>query len=98
MENDEIKQFLDETIQAGGISDEDDIIRMLNFLGTMSIGCRKLKLDGLADLYSKRLSYFTSLISKFGYKHGKRLSGTKTPGLANLLSKAFYNLRIFGCL
>lgn len=98
MENDEIKQFLDEAIQGKGIGDEEDIIKMLNFLGTMSIGCRKLKLDSLADLYSQRLTYFASLINKMGYKHGRRFSGMKSPGISNLLSKAFYNLRIFGCL
>ena len=74
---------------------QQDIISILNFLGTMAIGCKNLKLDDLSKLYSERLNQFVILLHKFGYKNTRRLKGVGVSGLQTLLTKAFYNLRIF---
>jgi len=76
-------------------NDTDDIIKIMNFLAAMSIGCKKLELDTLSKLYSDRLNKFVVVLYKLGYRSNKRLKGSKLSGIQTLLSKAFYNLRVF---
>ena len=87
-----IKEWIKET---NGVMTPDEVTQTMHFFATFSIGCRKVGLDDLSDLYSKRLNYFVYLATKMGYKYGKRFSGSKTPGLQTIFSKSFYNLRIF---
>jgi hypothetical protein len=96
MEEDSIIQFLTEEINNNvHVTDQDELILMLNFLGTMALGCRRLKLKDISSAYSNRLNMFVILLQKLGYKSKSRTKSSSLSGLQSLISKAFYNLRVF---
>jgi hypothetical protein len=50
---------------------EEELTQILAFLLVFSVGCRELKLDWIADKFSKRADKFSIALSRFGMYSGQ---------------------------
>ena len=63
---------LAEAIEKNGkIPDEEELVQLLVFLLTFSIGCQDLRIPDLADKFNDRAEQFITALSKWGMVPGK---------------------------
>ena len=86
--------FMKELVEASeseGI-DRKEIIAVFRFLGSFAINSKRVGLEELGNLFSKRVDAFAHYLQTRGYKHGKFSKGNKTFGIDTLISQAYYDL------
>ena len=70
--NDPMLIELAEVIEKNGkVPDEEELVQLLVFLLTFSIGCQDLKIPDLADKFNTRAEQFVLALNKWGMVPGK---------------------------
>lgn len=71
--------FMEELYKAyvdmGDLPTVDEAVEVLAFFLSFSVGCRRLKLDSLAEVFSNRANLYVLGLEKLGFKKGWRTVG-----------------------
>lgn len=85
---DPMLQSLAESIkELGVLPEEQELIDLLTFYLVFSIGCRELKLDREAEIFSKRADWFLGGLRAAGVKEGAYYSYVNARDLRGLYSR-----------
>jgi len=91
LKEDSFMKELVEASESEGL-DRKEIIAIFRFLGSFYFNSRRVGLEEIGELFSKRVDAFALYVKTKGYKHGKFSKGNKTFGIDTLISQAYYDL------